>query len=54
MMKMKKKALIVTIVVLVLAIGLIGCLRENYNSGNINQDNFSNIKVAIVYESIID
>jgi len=50
-MMMKNKTLIAVIVVSIFGIALIGCLRENLNSGNIDQGNFPNIKVAIVYES---
>ncbi len=56
-MKMKNKTLVVIIVVLILASGLIGWRYQkqlNFQEENTNQGKISNIKVAIVYESIID
>jgi hypothetical protein len=57
MINMKNKILVVVVVSLILASGLIGyqyLQEKNDNSDSIKQDKIPDIKVAIVYEAIID
>ena len=53
-MRVRDKILIAVVLALILAIGLIVCLREGGGLGDRGQNAFPNIKVAVQYRYVTD